>query len=214
MKIFFTILLLAPVSLFAQRLEVSLMAGPVISSIQNGTWDHKTSTSILGSLQALVNIKSFSFGLKADVYSIKSGFDYPSFNLSSGKEENLVIDNYPFNPAINLSLIANKKFHFTSSYFYAGINAGLLFGNSKIAFRNSKNLALPPNGDELLAEKGSASGISYGLQLGYSHSLNKLISMKAELAPRYISVTKAFGEQAHDFDAIAFPLTVGISFSL
>lgn len=201
----------APLSLFAQKLEVNIMGGGVYSQTPDKNWDVNSAVSGIGSLQVLANVKSFSIGIKADILSLKAGFEYLTYNTKSLATETLVINSHAFSPCVPVSLVINKKFSLPKSYLHIGLSGGLVFGSSKVTYKKEDEYTVtPPNFDPT----GSAAGYSFGAQVGYCINLTKNIGLIGEITPRYIGVTKAFGEKenASNFNTILVPLTIGLSF--
>lgn len=205
-------LLLLPVTVKAQ-INVSVLGGVAGKSLVTSrykTWSNKNFIEPYVSLQVSTQIKKYSFGIKGDIYKIKSKQEIKSLDSAMIGMKDVWLYSHAFNPGFNLSLFANKNWESSKSIIYAGLSMGYMLGSSRYYYKPElpTSIVKPDN-------TSSASAFTVGLQVGYKYKLTKNITILAELSPRYVSCIKAFGKESakRNYNALVIPVAAGLSFS-
>ena len=191
----------------AQTLQLSLNAGVTPFLVTDGfTSNAPKSPGYYGSARASLNTGKWQVGIGVDKFQTRQ------------HTSDLYWDYKHINNFNSLQLFTNRKINLPKSYLYAGLHAGVYFGNN--VSKPNRN-GYDPDYSPWCGTgwgwdyRGPSKGILGGIQAGYSYHLTKNIGVNAEAMARYIDMRYDSMIGGNFLMAqLTFPVSLGVRYSL
>ncbi len=180
----------------------------------DGSKEHNSPASPSLSLQVAYTTKIFDYGIRADLYRLRV-LDPLNMDHTGGGVFYINMDYNYYPIAFNCALFVNWKKQIDRSSVFLGPQMGYVFGTSQSL---SYSYSPPISGPDPFSRpsNGVSSGVTLGLQAGYSYSLYKGLKLKTEIAPRFLYSLNGGGieDYDHSLNTILIPVSIGASYSL
>jgi hypothetical protein len=212
------LLLLLPLSVFAQKLQLGLNAGIQYNAVEKGAVASGRANGYI-SARVLRDIGRLQLGFTLDAGKITQRLDWEVFTdrTLTQRHRPLYIRAAPY---IAPAIVLNYKQRIATGYAYAGIAVGYARGFKGQA-GDMQEVPLKPGGntwDQEYAFVGSTIAgdacdwISFGVQTGYTLPLTTHWSLNTEIAFRYLS--DELGGTFTVNRVKYFPVSVGVRYGL
>lgn len=189
---------LGVVSAKAQKIELGLNGGVAPYIYADGSFKDfngtvKKQMGYYGSFRVALSLVGWQIGAAADKYQMSVTSSSLIASVTT-KYNNLT----PY-------LFLNKMFKLPKSYIYAGINAGMNFGEAK---NTGVGAVVLPTADY--------SGYNGGVQAGFTLNLIKGLGANIEAGARYMHIqydNVTPGTKGPTTDMLAFPISLGVRYT-
>lgn len=218
------LLVFLPLLSVAENFSISINAGAALTGREKDGVEYvsnKMKTGPAGSFRFAGDIKGWQAGISIETGVIRN---HISLDIPDTYFGDLVYTGYHLDYTEVLApihatslLFINKKIKLRGSFLYAGVASGAMY----ILGSNNAYSGMTPGGS---LDFGSALGLAFGAQAGYTLPVTKKLGVNAEIAyrranikyevPGFVSDDYTSGPQKLEHTLIYMPLTFGVRYQL